>query len=519
MFGIGIITLSLSNPCVSSNLHLHYRQISTLFSRPQLINRHDCDIVSPNVHLEEAAPSPIYHIKLQFEVIRIIHEKFGNINRPMNAARVREFQNVVNKWTESFPPTLRIADPDIDIDERYPWMTTQRQYLHVMAYTMILVPLKSYLCRTFGDKESFEDQETRASAVDYCLKLRDAHILLFHSTYPFCTKYHIAHSSLVDLGIILCFAITHDQHSNLPERNQVLGIIGDVLEMLRHIQNAADTSLLSHKLITKLARRLPISQNEKDIIRYRTIAVKFDQNPPLDTKPTQNSRWPIVIPVSKASAMEDPSETFVTKIESIDGGPPTPVSIDGEATTFGPHLPLEDPDGDASNLDATANEHGKSPSASPRGILELTKIESLMLLDPSDSHQTTNPIPMSSQPVLEVFLERFLDSYGPEMPSAWQPLHWIHAGQPYQIWRVGAASRLSSTLLCDSFTAVSVAQFGRSISDWRFISAADRIYLTVLASLQAAVYHPERSASDDVLWAAVLCAVYEVGASLDRMVT
>lgn len=142
-----------------------------------------------------------------------------------------------------------------------------------------------------------------------------------------------------------------------------------------------------------------------------------------------------------------------------------------------------------------------------------------MLPDLNDARQSTDPIPMSSKPVLEVFLERFLDSYGPEMPSAWQPLHWIHAGQPYQIWRVGAASRLSSTLLDNSFTAVSVAQFGRSISDWRFISAADRIYLSVLASLQAAIYDSERSASDDVLWAAVLCAVYEVSLSVNRTIT
>lgn len=287
----------------------------------------------------------------------------------MNAATVREFQDVMNKWTESFPPMLRIADPDISIDKSYPWMTTQRQYLHVMAYTMILVPLKSYLCRTSGDKEALEDQETRASAVDYCLKLRDAHISLFHSTYPFCAKYHLAQSSLVDLGIILCFAIIQDQHSNLPERNQVMGVIGDVLEMLRHIQNAAGRSSLSHKLITKLARRLPISPSEKDIIRCRTIVVKFDQSPPSVTKSTQNSRWPIVLPGPRGSATQDPPDTSVTMIDSIDGGPPTPVSIDGEPSTFGPHLPYESPDEDPANIDTIAHKHGKSPYASPREIL------------------------------------------------------------------------------------------------------------------------------------------------------
>lgn len=257
----------------------------------------------------------------------------------MNAADAREFQDIINRWTNSFPPMLQIINPDTSIDEGYPWITVQRQYLHVMAYTMILVPLKSYILKTFDQTEPQEDQITRASGVDYCLKLRDAHILLFHSTYPLCAKYHLAQFSLVDLGVIMCFAVIHDEHQNLPKREQVFAGIGDVLEMLKHIQNAAGRLSLSYKIISKLIRRLPISQDEMQIIRGRAITVKFDQSPQLATKFAQTRRQPIVVPVHGTAASQSKSETN-TPMDSIDG-PPTPVSINAEPTSDEPTSPLE----------------------------------------------------------------------------------------------------------------------------------------------------------------------------------
>lgn len=277
-------------------------------------------------------------MKLQFDVIQTVYCKFGNINNPMNTVDAREFQDIIKTWTKSFPPVLQIINPDTSIDESYPWITAQRQYLHVMAYTMVLVPLRSYISRAFDQVEPQEEQSVRASGVDYCLKLRDAHVLLFHSTYPFCAKYHLAQFSLVDLGLIACFAILHDEHQNLPKREQVIGVIGDVLEMLKHTQNAVGRLSLSYKTISKLIRRLPISKDEMQIIRCRTIAVRFDQSSQLSTKSAQTSRQPIVVPVHGTAAQGQPE--MKNLMDSIDG-PPTPVSINAEPTSYEPTSPLD----------------------------------------------------------------------------------------------------------------------------------------------------------------------------------
>jgi hypothetical protein len=121
--------------------------------------------------------------------------------------------------------------------------------------------------------------------------------------------------------------------------------------------------------------------------------------------------------------------------------------------------------------------------------------------------------PISRKPFLDVFLERFLDFYGPEIPSASLSLYWVQAGQPHQIWRLGAAARTFSRLLNDSFTAVSTTHFGLSVGDWSLVSAGDRIYSSILGSLQTAIGDLEQSKSEEVLMAVTLCGVYEVSAS------
>lgn len=468
--------------------------MSTLFSRQRLINRYDCNANPPNVSFE-GTPSPILQMKLQFDIIQIAYRKFGSTNKSLGTANDKEYAKAIREWMESFPPIFRIEDPDISMDKGSAWITLHRQYLHVMAYTMILVPLKAYICRTVEHKTSQEKENLRADGIDYCLKLCDAHITLFHSTYPYCARYHLAQFSLVDLGLILCSATMQDEHRTLPKRKEVIETIGNVVELLRHIQDATGRSLKSYRLISRLVRRLPISQHEIHILRSRHITAKFDDSLQLARRPAQTCADLIVTSIYAAAAAKAQPETSATLTHCIEG-PPTPLSINDNERT-----PFEQPS--LQGFPDTGAETDTTDAA----------IEFAYPLPPSEQDRPNILIQTSAKPLLDVFLERFLDSYGPEMPSAWQPLYWIHSGQPYQIWRVGATMRSSSLLLSDSFTAVSVAQFGRTVGDWNIVAAADKIYYSVLQSLQAAIYHPEESKSDVALWSAILCAVYEVSAS------
>lgn len=315
--------------------------MSTLFSRPLLIDRHDCDIISPNVGLE-GTPSPMHQMKLQHDVIQIIYGKFGNMDNPMSAAEVREFRDVIEKWTESFPPMFRIIDPDVSMDEENTWIILHRRYLHTMAYAMTLGPLKSYLCRTFDQTEPQEEQDLRASGVDYCLKLHDAQILLFHSIYPISAKYHFTQVSLFDLAMVLCSAIIHDEHGNLPKRDEVIGVIADVLEMLRRICNVTGTVFTSYGILSKLIRRLPISQDEIRSIQRRPIAVKFDHSAQPAATPREIGLQPIKVQLA-AIGQDQPGPPTSPSDSTHYYHSTAPVSIDTESDPFSPGLPLEYP--------------------------------------------------------------------------------------------------------------------------------------------------------------------------------
>lgn len=100
-------------------------------------------------------------------------------------------------------------------------------------------------------------------------------------------------------------------------------------------------------------------------------------------------------------------------------------------------------------------------------------------------------VPMSmSKPAMDVFVERFVDAFSPEVT--------VKAGQASAL-RAAAGTRMFSPILTDAFEAVSVAFFGRSIQDKSVEAAGFRLYPRVLQGLQQALLDPERSKASQ-LW-------------------
>lgn len=76
--------------------------------------------------------------------------------------------------------------------------------------------------------------------------------------------------------------------------------------------------------------------------------------------------------------------------------------------------------------------------------------------------------------------------------------------------RTAAEMRVFSPLLQDAFQAVSTTFVGRCTQDWRIESSGHHLYQHVLRSLQSALFHPQRSRSDEVLVVAILLGIVEV---------
>ena len=107
----------------------------------------------------------------------------------------------------------------------------------------------------------------------------------------------------------------------------------------------------------------------------------------------------------------------------------------------------------------------------------------------------------TTKPMLEVFIERFVDAFSPEVDAKAG-----HAGA----LRRAAEIRMFSPILMDAFQSVSVAFFGRSVQNKEVEAAGFSLYPRVLRSLQQALQDPERSKAESTLVTVILLMAFEV---------
>ncbi|KAJ5605457.1 hypothetical protein N7510_008238 [Penicillium lagena] len=119
----------------------------------------------------------------------------------------------------------------------------------------------------------------------------------------------------------------------------------------------------------------------------------------------------------------------------------------------------------------------------------------------SSSASSTISIINTQRPAVDVFVERFLDAFSPEVDSK--------HGRAGAI-RAAAEIRMFSPLISDAFEAVSVAFFGRSIQDKRIEASGFRLYPRVLRGLQDALIDPEKSKAESTLVTVILLLAFEV---------
>lgn len=120
----------------------------------------------------------------------------------------------------------------------------------------------------------------------------------------------------------------------------------------------------------------------------------------------------------------------------------------------------------------------------------------------SDSSSSAGALSMMSmqRPTVDVFVERFVDAFAPEVD--------VKSGRAGAL-RAAAEIRMFSPLITDAFEAVSVAFFGRSVQDKRIEASGFRLYPRVLHGLQDALNDPERCKAESTLVTVILLLAFE----------
>lgn len=120
----------------------------------------------------------------------------------------------------------------------------------------------------------------------------------------------------------------------------------------------------------------------------------------------------------------------------------------------------------------------------------------------SDSSSSAGTISVMSmqRPAVDVFVERFVDAFAPEVD--------VKSGRAGAL-RAAAEIRMFSPLITDAFEAVSVAFFGRSVQNKQIEASGFRLYPRVLRGLQDALNDPERCKAESTLVTVILLLAFE----------
>ncbi|KAG6244754.1 hypothetical protein E4U24_004826 [Claviceps purpurea] len=232
-------------------------QISSLLSRPMIIDRSDCDVGLPNLTLEGYSPSPLLHIKLQSELIGRISKRFHNAKEVVRPSDVQTYQTIVETWMREFPAPYDLFNPDKSNDESRPWIVLHRHNLHNIALSMLLEPFRRYLAKPLSKNSPADELTIRSDGINYALRLMMSLHEFFDHVYPRDAKFHFVLFCIFDTAAVLCSALMHDQDCSIPRQHEVFCAIDKAVAMLKRLNTVTKTARTSYEVLVKVAQRIP----------------------------------------------------------------------------------------------------------------------------------------------------------------------------------------------------------------------------------------------------------------------
>ncbi|POS69434.1 hypothetical protein DHEL01_v212172 [Diaporthe helianthi] len=244
-------------------------QMSTLLSRPLLIDQDDHTLEIPDGRLENISdpnvPHPLMSVALQAELGLHASHLFQKLGVNYSVELALELEDELEKWMGTFPAALRDHRPDTRWDQRYPNIPFMRCQINIIAYAYLLAPLKPFLLSK-ADSEMLSSPlgaNLRTKAVDTCLDLMRASEQFYDLLYPTGFKYFFVIFFMFDAATVLCSAIVHDTAYDLPKRSQCIRALRTSQELLDAINHLSESARLSAMLLRKLIPTLPLTDAEQ----------------------------------------------------------------------------------------------------------------------------------------------------------------------------------------------------------------------------------------------------------------
>lgn len=267
--------------------------MSTLLSRPLLIDQDDHKLEIPDGRLENitdsTTPHPLSSVALQAELGLHVSHLFQKMGTDYSVDLVLELEDELEKWMGTFPAALRDHRPDTRWDQKHPYIPFMRCQVNIIAYAYLLAPLKPYLLSK-ADSEIMNSQlgtNLRSKGVDTCLDLMRASEQFYDLIYPTGFKYFFIIFFMFDAATVVCSAIVHDTGYNLPKRSQCIRALRTSQELMDAVAHLSESARLSSMLLRKLSSTLPLTEAEKQILGVGSPAPSSSKK--IKTSPSSSS--------------------------------------------------------------------------------------------------------------------------------------------------------------------------------------------------------------------------------------
>ncbi|KAK5657078.1 hypothetical protein OQA88_3606 [Cercophora sp. LCS_1] len=255
-----------------SVLYLWDFALSSMVSRPMLVNRADCAFEMPTLALEidpeqPYQPSPFRHMKLHCQLCIDLSKGIASVPTEKAATDLApRLRGIVEKWFNSLPAEYSLKAPDTRWDDDHEWVVFQRRYLHLIGYMSLFGPLKPYVIWNSSKPMSEVGIQLRSRGVEAALGLMDISWSFFENVASVGAKFHYAVFCIFDTTTVLCSAFVHDEARSLPQREVILEAVKKGLGMLERLRSVSKTTADLCRILKTLLEGLPLNSIEKALI-------------------------------------------------------------------------------------------------------------------------------------------------------------------------------------------------------------------------------------------------------------
>jgi hypothetical protein len=204
---------------------------------------------------------------LLYQLRQTLSQKCGDLKEHPSVDGVLALQQEIRNWLEACPSVYKTSVPN-DLREAEPeYLDLQRWQLQVVAYMIMLQPLKPYLTTTVQPGSSDANQCLQKAGVEGALHLIDASCHLVEVVFPISANFHIAVFTLFDTAAILCSSILHDRNQSLYHRTEVMTAIGRALRLVKQVSTDTSTStaITSYNILAQIMGTLQLPYHDREV--------------------------------------------------------------------------------------------------------------------------------------------------------------------------------------------------------------------------------------------------------------